>query len=88
MFYDTYEGGKALYQQLKNKELMERLKANEASKPVQTVQKPPIVRINAGSSQGTPIDTNNVRIKEAFNRARQTRDPDDWNEYLRLIGQI
>lgn len=88
MFYDTYEGGKALYHQMKNKELMGRLKADEASKSSPTVKRPPIVRIDAGSSQGSSIDPQSVKAKEAFKQAVKTRHPDDWNNYLRLIGQI
>lgn len=88
MFYDTPEGGKALYHQLKNKELMERMKALEAGNAPQPVRRPPIVRIDAGSSQGSQVDVSSIKLREALKQAVSSQHPDDWNNYLRLKGVL
>lgn len=88
-FYDTVEGGKALYYMMKNKDLQERLKSIESKQSGQTVSKPPIVKIDIGSSAGSAgIDNQSAKLEEAILRAKRTRNTDDWNTVLRLKGVI
>lgn len=93
-FYDTPDGAKALYFQLKALDLKETMSApRSVPQEVRTVipSRPPITRIDGGSqpSVANNNDDSSYRYKQSFKRASNLGDDKEaWNDVLRQKGII
>lgn len=93
-YYDTEVGSKALYHELKNRDLMEQMaKANRppAPIPVPPAAPPanaPIITIDGGQNpaQDTLVDNYDVQYQDVLERWKQTRDPKLFRQLLKMRG--
>jgi hypothetical protein len=97
-FYDSETGAKALYHQLKNRDLIEQMN-QQASRPT-TVQtppvpaapsraaaEPPIVIIDSGTQPSQiGVDNYDAQYEEKLTRWKQTRDPKLFRELMKMRG--
>lgn len=94
-YYDTDIGAKALYMRLKSQDLMAERKAPlkvQPGAPLQERPAPPIVKMDSGQ-QPSSLSTDDIDDKSAkysllLNRWKQTRDPNDFRELLKLQGAL
>lgn len=93
-YYDTEVGSKALYHELKSRDLMEQMaKANRppAPAPVPSAAPPanaPIITIDGGQNpaQDTLVDNYDVQYQDVLERWKQTRDPKLFRQLLKMRG--
>lgn len=93
-YYDTEVGSKALYHELKSRDLMEQMaKANRppAPPPVPPVAPPvnaPIITIDGGQnpSQTIVVDNYDAQYQDVLERWKQSRDPRLFRQLLKMRG--
>lgn len=96
-FYDTPEGAKSLYFQLKAQDMQKAQTAPVRNVPQGTIQQtqvsrnpqPPAMQIDGGGqSSGSNVDDSGHLLRTAFRKATASGDRDAWNEVLRQKGII
>lgn len=89
-FYDTPQGAKALYFQLKAQDMNKAPAKNVPQGTSQRVvesQSIPAIQVDGGSSSGSHVDDSGHNYKAAFKRAvNSVDDREAWNEVLRQKG--
>lgn len=87
-FYDTPEGSKALYFQLKAQDLQKAPRVNVPRETTAANPVAPTVQIDSGSQpSGSYNDDSSHNYRSAFRRATSAGDDKEaWNEVLRLKG--
>ena len=96
-YYDTEVGSKALYHELKSRDLMEQMaKANRPPVPAPALPVPPaappanapIITINGGNnpSQAGVVDNYDVQYEDVLERWKQSRDPKLFRQLLKMRG--
>lgn len=94
-YYDTEVGSKALYHELKSRDLMEQMaKANRTPAPtaIPSAASPanaPIIRIEGSNnpSQAATVDNYDVQYDDILARWKQTRDPKLFRQLLAMRTQ-
>ena len=96
-YYDTEVGSKALYHELKSRDLMEQMaKANRPPVPAPAAPVPPaappanapIITIDGGQnpSQAVVVDNYDAQYQDVLERWKQTRDPRLFRQLLKMRG--
>lgn len=96
-YYDTEVGSKALYHELKSRDLMEQMdKANRPPAPAPAAPVPPaappanapIITIDGGNNpaQVTVVDNYDVQYEDVLERWKTTRDPKLFRQLLKMRG--
>lgn len=93
-YYDTEVGSKALYHELKSRDLMEQMaKANRppVPAPIPPAAPPanaPIITIDGGQnpSQAVVVDNYDAQYQDVLERWKQTRDPRLFRQLLKMRG--
>lgn len=91
-YYDTDIGSKALYHELKSRDLMEQMsRANRPPAPpppsAPRSPEPPIIRIDGGSSPSQAgVDNYDAQYEDVLTRWKQTRDPRLFRQILQMKG--
>lgn len=89
-YYDSEIGSKALYHELKNRDLMEQMNrkpspAIPSARPA--TPEPPIIRIDGGSQPSqVGIDNYDANYEDTLTRWKQTRDPKLFRQILAMRG--
>lgn len=95
-YYDSEIGSKALYHELKSRDLMEQMaNANRppAPSPVPPAAPPtnaPIIRIDGGNnpSQAGTVDNYDAQYESVLEKWKQTRDPKLFRQLLTMRGAV
>lgn len=92
-YYNTPEGAKSLYFQIKAEELKERTLAPQPPVPAPRTPierpKPPIIKINGGSGPGAGVvDDWQAKYQEAWNRWKQSGKKEDLDVVLQMKNAI
>lgn len=98
-YYDSDIGSKALYHELKSRDLMEQMaRANRPPAPAPAAPVPPaaspanapIITIDGGNppAQATVVDNYDAQYADVFERWKQTRDPRLFRQLLQMRGAV
>lgn len=93
-YFDTFDGNKALYHELKSRDLMEQMaKANRqppppAIPPAAPPANAPIITIDGGQnpSQTVVVDNYDAQYQDVLEKWKQSRDPRLFRQLLKMRG--
>lgn len=83
--YDSWEGYRALYMEMKLKDM--KSQTSVSARPVSSDERPiPPVAVESGSSAKSPVDVD-AQYNKAFERATKSGRTEDWMEVVALKGR-